>query len=182
MTGLDFLQQYRSIVSQIRAIEQSRNEELPAGQKRPPMALPDEHKGIAALNTVRDILFKLQHPAAKPPTAADRQRIDVNKLQNETAVRLSDHVRLGIVSYDDFQFPSEDLPTQERIRGLNGINARLQRAWELHHMSPENRAKLAMIEIETLNGELREIRASLTDALARIGGLEQERASEALRD
>lgn len=142
--GLDSLQQYREIVSQIRAI-------------KPKAELP-EPTDIRALNAVRDILWNLQHPAPKPPTPSEKQWLDANALQTQISSQLADLVGRGIVTYEEFPFPDEDEPN--RLIRLQSMQSRLHRAKDEHNLPAEVRVK--------------RLEARMSALEARVGGLEQE--------
>jgi hypothetical protein len=112
---------------------------------------------------VRDLLYKLEHPEPEPVTAKDRQWIDANKLQNQISVTLTDYVKKGIVTYEDFPFPDEGAG---RIAKLQAMHARLGQAKEEFQMSPDARAKRTQREFREFRAEVR----------ARLHAIEQELA------
>lgn len=165
----EFLSEYREKCSIIR-------------RHNPSAEIPPETDGINALLAVREMVRKIEFPAAPGPTPADRLRAEVSTLQTAVAGEISNAVRLGIVKQEDFFFPDESLPWLERKSKLLAMRSRVYEAKRLHDMPPEMRARYALIEVQNLKGEVGELRASLRDAMARIGALEQERASDALRN
>lgn len=150
MTGLDFLQQYREHVAQIRAID-------------PKAAIP-EPTDIRALNAVRDMLYKLEHPAPQALGPSDLLRKQVNDLQTQLAGDLAYNEKRGIIDRRDFEFPDDDLLLVDRLNRLKGMQMRLERAISDHNLPPEARVKLLV----------REFQAFKLEVSARLHAIEQE--------
>ena len=160
--GISFVHSIREMTGKIRKLD-------------PKAGIP-EGETWENYEVLREMLYKLEHPAPAALTDADREWMAANTLQNDLAQRLGEYVKRGIVRAEDFPFPDDE--GRVRYQKLRAFSARLEEAKAEHTLTPDARSKRTEREFREFKAEAlqasNEMATKLADVIGRIHTLEQE--------
>ena len=142
----------------------------------PKAVLPPESEALQAYEGVQDLYRKLSCDKKwTPPTKADTDWLECNKLQDKISEKLAEAIQRGIIKPGKYVFPDSGA---DRHTELLKLQSRVNRDWDDYYASPETKLKRQAAEqerqVEALRTEVEALRTENRDIRSRLHALEQE--------